>query len=64
VGETEYERGLRDGEVRALAEAVGRAHLRLDLHDKRLGVQERITYSLLGALMLIEFAPALQKFLG
>ena len=64
VPESDYERGLRDGEVKALSEGLGRAHNRLDIHEGRLAIQERITYSLLGALVLIEFAPALQNFLG
>lgn len=57
--ETDYERGLRDGKLEALGEAVGRAHVRIDTHERRLAIQERITYALIGAISLIQIAPTL-----
>lgn len=59
----EYLRGLRDGELKALEGGVARAHERLDHHDKRITAQERITYAVLGAISLVQIAPALSKLL-
>ena len=55
-----YEDGVREGRMRALEAAQLRVHERMDGHEKRLTAQERITYSLLGALALLQIWPALQ----
>lgn len=59
-----YSEGLRDGRLKAVEESNRRAHDRLDGHDTRLSAQERITYSLLGALALLQIWPAVERFIG
>jgi hypothetical protein len=59
----EYQEGLRDGKIESLEATVKKAHDRIDSHDKRLTAQERITYSLLGALALIQVWPTIEKII-
>ena len=58
-----YEAGLRDGKLQAL-EAVQRRHEdRLNHHEKRLQMAERVIYGLIGAIALIELIPILKTHL-
>lgn len=57
-----YEDGLRDGRLSALEAMLSRHGERLDGHAKRLHIQERLAYGLMGAIFLLELAPALQRF--
>ncbi len=60
-----YEEGLRDGKIKALEEMVTRHDERLDKHENRIGTLEKVAYSLIGAIALMQFAvPVLQRFLG
>lgn len=58
-----YADGLLEGRVRGIEETVQRHDGRLDTHEKRLSAQERITYSLLGALFLLELLPTLKDLM-
>ena len=62
--ETDYESGKRDGRIQALEAMQARLANRLDSHEKRLQLQEKITYGLLGAISLIEFGPAIKGLIG
>ena len=60
---SEYDAGRRDGELKAL-EIIQRNHSeRLDHHERRLQMQERITYGLIGAIALAEFLPTIREIL-
>ena len=59
-----YEDGLRDGRIENANKRAEDAHMRLDVHAKRLTAQERITYALLGAIALIELFPQIRAALG
>lgn len=58
-----YQEGLRDGRIQALEAADRRHETRLGSHDARLTAQERITYSLIGALALLNVWPTIERFL-
>jgi len=62
--EHDYEAGLREGRLRALEEIVKNHDERFDHHEQRLRIMERILYTLVGAIALIQLMPALQKFFG
>lgn len=62
--QSDYSRGLRDGELRALEGSVGQLQLQVERHDTRITAQERITYALLGIIAFIEFLPALREISG
>jgi hypothetical protein len=59
-----YEDGLREGRFRRIEEKQDHHESRLDGHAKRLSAQERITYSLLGAIAFIELIPKIQGAIG
>lgn len=61
--EDAYQVGLRDGRLAALERLHVETEKRLDHHDKRLHMQERITFGLLGAVALIEFMPAIDRIM-
>lgn len=60
----DYEAGLRDGRIEALNQVLQHHNERLDKHERRLILQERVTFGLLGAIALLEFLPILQKLLS
>ena len=62
--EKSYEAGLREGRIRGIEETINSHTVRLDKHESRLTVQERITYALLGAIALIEILPTIQSLSG
>jgi len=59
-----YEDGIREGRLRALEVAREEHASLLDKHNQRLTAQERITYSLIGALVFVQIWPSLQEFLS
>jgi hypothetical protein len=59
-----YQRGVRDGAIDEIDKAAGRAHDRLDKHDIRLTAIEKIMYSGLGALFLLELLPELSMWVS
>lgn len=59
-----YEEGRRDGKIEAMEKVLNSHDSRLDDHDDRFKILERITYGVLGAIFLINFLPKLQAFLG
>ena len=61
--DTDYEDGRRDGRIDSIEHMQSYHSDRLDHHESRLQVAERILYALIGALMLIETAPLLKVFL-
>lgn len=58
-----YEEGLRDGRIAALEHMQHSQNSRLDKHESRISIQERITYGLLGAIALLEVIPLLRDVL-
>ena len=60
----DYREGLRDGEISAIKEMQKSQNNRLDDHGKRLCVLERVTYMVLGMILLLQFWPTLQRLLG
>jgi len=63
MGDNDYEAGLRDGKIEALEAMQNAQNDRLDHHDGRLHLQERITYGILGAIFFMQFFPAIQGWL-
>tara|TARA_R110000796_G_scaffold52744_1_gene124196 strand:- start:12298 stop:12495 length:198 start_codon:yes stop_codon:yes gene_type:complete len=64
MADHDYAAGLRDGEINALKDRQILHASRLDKHENRIGTLEKTAYIVLGALLLLEFAPSLQKILG
>jgi hypothetical protein len=62
--EHSYEEGLRDGRIDALERMVSHHNDRLDHHERRLQMIERIIYAMVGALALVELLPALKGILS
>jgi hypothetical protein len=59
-----YRRGLLEGRLSALEDRQQRSEIVQKEHAQRLTAQERITYSLLGALALIQVWPIIQGFVA
>lgn len=71
MSNTEYERGLLEGELRAVREILHQHHERLDKHDERFEKSdirmrniERVIYALTGAYAVIQFLPAIKGAIG
>lgn len=61
----DYEAGKRDGKIEALEDVISRHNERLDHHERRLAMQEKITYGLIGAIALANFLPDIKRlFMG
>ena len=58
----DYEAGLRDGQIISLKEMQLTQNKRLDSHDRRLSILERVAYSLCGIIALMQFWPAIARF--
>ena len=56
----DYEAGLRDGRLKSLERDMRETNNRIDHHERRLAIMERILFGLIGALFLIQFLPTLQ----
>lgn len=55
-----YEQGLLEGQIDAMEKIQSHHADRLDHHEKRLTAQERISFGLLGALVLLEVLPTIR----
>ena len=53
----DYQDGLRDGEIKAIKEMQRHQNDRLDSHERRLRIIERLFYAMLGAYFFIKFIP-------
>jgi hypothetical protein len=59
---TAYARGLKEGEMHSLENAVSRAHKRIDGHDGRLTALERVMYAGMGVVIVLEIMPKLSAW--
>lgn len=59
-----YEDGLRDGQIKALEETQADHSSRLDSHSARLRQMERITWLIIGGLVVLQALPTVAKILG
>ena len=59
----DYEEGLRDGRLQALERMLEYHSDRLDDHDVRFKVLERIVYGVLGAILLIQLLPLIKDII-
>ena len=64
MADNDYSAGLRDGEINALKDRQVLHASRLDKHDSRIGTLEKTAYIVMGAILLLEFAPSIQHILG
>lgn len=65
VTDHDYEAGKRDGKIEALEDLMSQHSNRLDIHERRLAMQEKITYGLIGAIALANFLPDIKRlFIG
>lgn len=58
-----YEDGIRDGEMRMMKEMLTDHKGRLDNHSQRLRILERIVWATGGVIFIIQFGPAIAKYL-
>jgi len=56
--------GKREGKIDALKDQQVLHASRLDKHDTRLATLEKTAYIVMGAILLLEFAPAFQNIMG
>lgn len=59
--EKTYEEGLRDGNIQALTATQSKHEARLDSHSKRLRSNERISWLLIGGLVVLQSLPVIQQ---
>jgi hypothetical protein len=59
-----FARGKREGELHALNESVGRAHIRLDKHDIRMTALEKVMYMGMGVVVIINMLPEIASWAG
>lgn len=57
-----YQDGVREGKIMTLEMMQNHHGRRLDSVEKKISTLERVSYTLLGAVALIQFAPALKGF--
>lgn len=58
-----YEDGIREGQIRAIEQMQAAHAIRLEKVEGRVSTLERVAYTLIGAIALIQFAPSLKGFL-
>ncbi|MCP4184242.1 MAG: hypothetical protein GY761_13160 [Hyphomicrobiales bacterium] len=56
-----YEEGVRDGEINTLKITQARHEVRLDSHSKRLRSMERISWLVIGGLVVLQALPVIQQ---
>ncbi len=56
-----YEEGVRDGEISTLKATQARHEDRLDSHSKRLRSMERISWLVIGGLVVLQALPVIQQ---
>jgi len=61
MADHDYETGLRDGKIASLEKMVSEHANTLSRHYDRITAQERITWLVLGGILLIQFVPVLKK---
>lgn len=61
MADHDYEAGLRDGQINSLKEMQTMHDKTLAKHDGRIGTLEKTSYIFMGAILLLQFAPQLQK---
>ena len=60
----DYREGLRDGQIHAIEEMQRNQNNRLDDHARRISVLERVTYMVLGMILLVQFFPTIRDFIN
>ena len=60
----DYNRGLKDGELIAIENALKDVLKRVENHEERITAQERIVYAFLGVIAFVEVLPSIQGLLG
>ena len=58
-----YEDGVRDGKISSIGRTLDKHTQRLDIHSKRIGQLERISWIILGIIVAIEALPKLRDFI-
>lgn len=64
MGERSYEDGVREGQFNSLKIIQAQHEVRLDKVETRVSTLERVAYIVLGAIALVQIAPALKGFMG
>jgi len=59
-----YDAGKREGKIDALKDQQILHASRLDKHDTRIATLEKTAYIVMGAILLLEFAPTFQNIIG
>ena len=62
--EAARQRGRIEGQLEAIEKMQHIQNDRLDFHERRLTIQERITWGILGAVALVQSADMIKTFLG
>jgi len=63
VADEDYQRGLVDGEIKALGVGLKTANARIDKVEPRITALERVMYSGLGIVFLIQLLPTISELL-
>lgn len=61
--EAARQRGRIEGQIEAIEKMQQLQNGRLDLHDKRISIQERITWGILGAVALVQSVDVIKSLL-
>ncbi len=64
MSDDSYDQGVRDGTLDAMEKIQAAYAIRLDKVEGRVSNLERVAYTLLGAVALVQFGPTLKAFLG
>ncbi len=64
MAEKTYEEGVRDGEIRTLEATQARHEARLDSHSKRLRSNERISWLIIGGLIVLQALPLIPQIIN
>lgn len=59
-----YAEGVREGKLLAIEQMQATHTTRLDRVEGKVSTLERVAYTLIGAVALVQFAPTLKGFLG
>ena len=63
MSDRSYDEGLRDGKIEAIEHMQGLQNTRLDDHEQRLRVQERVAWILMGVVGFIQIWPTIEGML-
>lgn len=64
MSESDFDAGRRVGEIKAMKDTQSNHDLRILKVEGRVSILERVAYTLIGAVALVQFAPSLKGFLG